>query len=645
MFAGIDEIDWASMRHAYGPAEEVPGLLRGLVDADPAVREVCLDGMYGAVHHQGDVYECTLAAVPFLLEALTTPGTAGRDGIAELLASIGAVDEWPVDGEGDMVARTRQARELIAAAAPGLVGLAGDEDQALRAAMPRLLTICPGSRDVLLGRMAVETDAGVRRAVLDGLGRLAVLTGDAGITESLLGAAGTSVAALIAVARVDPFLAPLEGAADLLERAYAEESAPAGPAGFTTDTLIGAIRVRTEEADAGRRAPHAARLIDQLTDALGPRVAERAAILARLLRSPHADVVGDALYGASKLIDRWRGDHAELVRLVADQLASGDERFAEHAARVLSHWTPLTAPVADAVAAALPPDGWAVRYASGPPGLHPTLVTLGRLGDERALPYLLMALEFAERPHDTDYLLARYPQHADRVLAALAPILAAPRAGNGWEFHATLRAFGPAAAPAVPWLLGAPLDGPAATTLGEIGPAAADAVPALRAAAVGDDPDLAVAAAGALWRIERSPDALPLLTAQVKGRAGTAALREIAALGPAGAAAARAVAPALKAKDQYWWRPVHAAVALWRIAGDAERCLPVLAEAWHGNPRTRIEIAAAATGPLAAGLAPLLRAELAEPRRHGVTDDSWSSAAVTDDERFQAACRAALAQL
>ncbi|MFD0852175.1 hypothetical protein ACFQ07_08080 [Actinomadura adrarensis] len=70
MFAGIDEIDWASMRHAYGTAEDVPALLRGLASADPAEREIALDGFQGAVHHQGDVYDCTLACIPFLFELI-----------------------------------------------------------------------------------------------------------------------------------------------------------------------------------------------------------------------------------------------------------------------------------------------------------------------------------------------------------------------------------------------------------------------------------------------------------------------------------------------------------------------------------------------------------------------------------------------
>lgn len=92
VFAGLDEIDWIAMEHAYGPAGDVPGLLRGLVSADPAVREVALDGMYGAVHHQGDVYECTVAAVPFLVRAAACPGLPGRADVLRLLASIGGAE-------------------------------------------------------------------------------------------------------------------------------------------------------------------------------------------------------------------------------------------------------------------------------------------------------------------------------------------------------------------------------------------------------------------------------------------------------------------------------------------------------------------------------------------------------------------------
>ncbi|MEU6787320.1 hypothetical protein ABZ912_49725 [Nonomuraea angiospora] len=90
LFAGLDEIGWGRMRHAYGSAAEVPGLLRDLIDPDPAVRESALDGIYGAVHHQGDVYPCTVAAIPFLVRIAERPDLPGRAGVVELLAGVGS---------------------------------------------------------------------------------------------------------------------------------------------------------------------------------------------------------------------------------------------------------------------------------------------------------------------------------------------------------------------------------------------------------------------------------------------------------------------------------------------------------------------------------------------------------------------------
>lgn len=89
MFTGIDEVGWASLRHAYGTAEDVPGLLRGLASTDPVERAGALDGMYGAVHHQGIVYDSTLACVPFLFELAGCEQVADRGELVELLISIG----------------------------------------------------------------------------------------------------------------------------------------------------------------------------------------------------------------------------------------------------------------------------------------------------------------------------------------------------------------------------------------------------------------------------------------------------------------------------------------------------------------------------------------------------------------------------
>lgn len=51
MFDGLHDIDWASMEHAYGSAEEVPALLTALRSPDAGERHKALDRFYGAVHH------------------------------------------------------------------------------------------------------------------------------------------------------------------------------------------------------------------------------------------------------------------------------------------------------------------------------------------------------------------------------------------------------------------------------------------------------------------------------------------------------------------------------------------------------------------------------------------------------------------
>lgn len=64
---GIEHIDWSRRRHAFGPADDLPGLLRdvagGGAAADRAVGE-----LFVTIWHQGTVYDATSVAVPFLGE-------------------------------------------------------------------------------------------------------------------------------------------------------------------------------------------------------------------------------------------------------------------------------------------------------------------------------------------------------------------------------------------------------------------------------------------------------------------------------------------------------------------------------------------------------------------------------------------------
>ncbi|NKY16714.1 HEAT repeat domain-containing protein, partial [Streptomyces somaliensis] len=187
MFRGIDEVDWASLGHAYGPADDVPALLRGLASDDPAEREWALDGMYGTVHHQGDVYDSTLACIPFLLELAARPDVQDRGCVVELLASIGGIDLSgddelqeldPEDEEFEGAANYAMAAAAVAAGADVFLALVGDEDREVRLAVPGALASLHGDPvrvlDLLRERLTVERDTEVRLALVEAVGRIAL---------------------------------------------------------------------------------------------------------------------------------------------------------------------------------------------------------------------------------------------------------------------------------------------------------------------------------------------------------------------------------------------------------------------------------------------------------------------------------------
>ncbi|GAA4409900.1 hypothetical protein ACFQV2_31520 [Actinokineospora soli] len=88
MLEGLDQVDWARLPHAYGPADDVPGQIRALRSSEASQRTDALWQLYGNIFHQGTRYEATAYAVPFLLEVLAAPDTADRAGLLDLLANI-----------------------------------------------------------------------------------------------------------------------------------------------------------------------------------------------------------------------------------------------------------------------------------------------------------------------------------------------------------------------------------------------------------------------------------------------------------------------------------------------------------------------------------------------------------------------------
>ncbi|MEO3976432.1 PBS lyase [Streptomyces sp. CAU 1734] len=184
MFEDINEVGWAGLEHAYGPAEDVPELLRGLASGDPAEREAALDGMYGAVHHQGDVYDSTLACIPFLLELVADPSVRDRGGIVELLTSIGGIDldgddELDLEGEEfEYAANYAMAASAVTAGADVFLALIDDADRGVRLTAPLALATLHGEPELVLGllreRLRIERDPEVRFACVEAGGRIAL---------------------------------------------------------------------------------------------------------------------------------------------------------------------------------------------------------------------------------------------------------------------------------------------------------------------------------------------------------------------------------------------------------------------------------------------------------------------------------------
>jgi len=92
LLAGLEALDWHSLQHCYGPADDVPDLLRLLLAEDEDVRQDAYQELANLLCHQGDVYQATGYAVPFLLRMLQAEDRPGK---ADLLAFLQSIATGP----------------------------------------------------------------------------------------------------------------------------------------------------------------------------------------------------------------------------------------------------------------------------------------------------------------------------------------------------------------------------------------------------------------------------------------------------------------------------------------------------------------------------------------------------------------------
>ncbi|MGW9121620.1 hypothetical protein ACWGRV_34260 [Streptomyces sp. NPDC055663] len=605
--ADVDAQPWADLQHAYGSAADVPRHLRALAGESEAAASEAISELYSSILHQGSVYEATARAVPYLAR-LAGAGYRTED----LLALLGGIAEGGADdGDGDAAAcRTAVVGELAL-----ILTTVDAEDPRLRRAAvwaAAMTGVAERVLPVLHRRWKTETDPLVRAELLGAMAHLDP-SGTAGAATAAIGADEPGEV------RIAALLACVDG------------GLPWGPAHHGEMLSLLPVNGLVEDRlDLERNEP-----LQYVVEALLLRDtdADRDAaytLLDAALRSADPDAREEAL---------WAAETACLLSRSAPERLSG-------AAQALIA-DPADAPPAYSLLAKL-----GVRAAAAAPRLARIAMGEGDPAD-RALEVLVCVDPGRAAP-----LLARDLGRRPRALGAACGFPYAGVAGASFTYD-------PELLDAIRDRLAA-ADGPAAdetvrlaSLLGAWGSRASAALPELRAV-LPACPTAVPEALVAICLPEHRETTAELLTAAartgpVEGRlAAATAVRELtgetgplraavaerltpgdpavreaarlaAGLGPEAVALVPALRSALSGRAGGRNIPqmdadVEIAAALWRITGDPEEAVPVLAgvlaetePVWLSWTSGRAARAAARIGGAARPLVPALECLLTEP--------------------------------
>jgi hypothetical protein len=153
MLNGLTRIDWHRVRHAFGPADAVPHLVRwyalDLIDpsippADDVPAEIwseLADGpelqLFNLIFHQSGICEATSYVVPFLLELAGHPMVKQRDRVIDSVNDLiaAAIGRMAFAGYTADSAEYDMARRVVIAARqqlPVIWACMQDTDEAVR---------------------------------------------------------------------------------------------------------------------------------------------------------------------------------------------------------------------------------------------------------------------------------------------------------------------------------------------------------------------------------------------------------------------------------------------------------------------------------------------------------------------------------
>jgi hypothetical protein len=172
VLAGLDDVAWEDLEHAYGSAEDVPMHLRSLLSASADERAKAQYWLSASIHHQGSVYSATSEAVPFLVALARDEATPDRAWVVRFLADVAVgrpdaygwagFDPGVLDEEGAGADDARAAYDAVEEALDDVLALFADGDAEVRACAARTASFFPRRnedvRDAACALVPMEKD-------------------------------------------------------------------------------------------------------------------------------------------------------------------------------------------------------------------------------------------------------------------------------------------------------------------------------------------------------------------------------------------------------------------------------------------------------------------------------------------------------
>ncbi|MEV4170472.1 hypothetical protein [Nonomuraea sp. NPDC049709] len=666
MLEGVAEVPWGRLGYWSGGPDAVPGILREIATAPSGTEERSpvwrlRHGLFQGIEAR-EVYEAAPYLVPYLLEVTRSARQPHRGLVMDLMVDMAVAqphrDVFRDPAAGPEPDHAALARAAMTDRVDAIARLLDDASPKVVAEVARLLACLPDAAPRSLPALRARAEKGVRPV------------GDAGPVACAL------AVAWLAAADHAAWFAGLLGAAPAhrdLRAVAAVGLALADPTAVPDDDAVVRL-VADVQADPGsvlERVRWHGDGVTPINSALLRAEHWQRAVAGELLTRHGLTEIDQALYSAWEAIWSWRAAPAELLPMVASrvrELAAAPQSVRSrrkvgvsdslvHAVGLISDSGQAAAPYADLLAELLtgdPAEPW-------PNVVVPAVEGLGRLGDERCVPWLAAAFldEYGHvKQLDVREILPAMVAHADALMPALLTYYHPSRRGGMNELDClyALTSWGAAAAPLAPAIAARVSQAYLSVALplfGAIGPAAAAVEPRVRALL--DDESDRPEAAWALWRMTGVPGQAPALLAENLARYGGHQATDIAPmleqLGPA----ATVAVPVLRklfhdAEHGHLYDRVAIARALWAITGDSEGLVAPLLEAitvrplsdrrFRGRPDSGLLAVEAlgTTGAAAAAAVPALRT-IAYGRARVTNRD------VRADERFQHAARRALASI